>query len=167
MAAFYSESGQGHAMPVVNVFDFGSGLVRRQTHWYQAIGIGEVLANYLLQEVSESGMGDKLGQAVAVYVVDKVIQHVRDCGEPIRMAVIRPRMVVQYGVGPSLSNSEGEASRFTYLETVHVLPQSEIEGIKETVRLIDADTKSRILKDFRSELAQYAATLPDIFKPKP
>ena len=163
MTACYGERSEGPHVPIIDVFDFGSGLVRRQMQWYQAIGIGEVLANYLLQEISATDMDDKLGVAVAVYVVDRVIQHVRDCGEPIQMAVIRPWVPLP-GVVDIETGQEIPFPYPDYPEKVHLVAQPEIEKIKESVRAIDRETRRGRLNDFRAALAEYAATSSDLSK---
>lgn len=157
MAGFYDKAGRAH----IRIFNFDSTMVREVNGWYASIGIGEPLANYIIEETFTPEIENRLGRAVAVYVVDKVIQHVRDCFEPIRVAIISPRMEVRYGYGDPPVWGEPMVH-----DPVSVLAQPEIESIKRTVREIEADTKAKRIQSIRSELLAYSLTLPDMLKKK-
>ena len=153
MTAFYVSD---HAF--LDTYDFDSGLEREREGWFRCIGIGETLANYILREVSEPDMDDRLGRAIAVHVTDKVIQNVRDCFEPIRVATIAPKAEFNYdGRRPPddlVILPEG------FIDPVVVYPQTAVNEIKQAVRLIDADTKKQTMPGFRSRMLSYAETLP-------
>lgn len=76
--------------PYLQTFDFEPGTTTSVKSHYQAIGCGAPLANYLLSELAVKGMDTKHGKAVAVFVVEKTIQHVAFCDRPTKLSIIFP-----------------------------------------------------------------------------
>jgi 20S proteasome alpha/beta subunit len=153
MTAFYAG---GRAF--LDTYDFQTGLERERERWFRCIGIGETLANYILSELSEPDMDDRLGRTLAVHIIDKVIQNVRDCFEPIRVATIAPKAESCY---------EGEKLPDGlvilpggFIDPVVFYSREAIDEIKQAVRAIDAETKKRTAPGFRSRMLCYAKTLP-------
>ena len=153
MTAFYAS---GRAF--LDTYDFDTGLERERERWFRCIGIGETLANYILAELSEPDMDDRLGRVTAVHVIDKVIQNVRDCFEPIRIATIAPKAEFPYG-GSSLPD-DLVILPGGFIDPVVFYSREAIEEIKRAVRLIDAETKKQTVPGLRSRMLSYAETLP-------
>ena len=74
--------------PFIHTFNFQRGTTENCKTFYESTGCGSALANYILGELCSLEMDSRLGQAIAVYVVDKAIKHVAYCDRPIRLAVV-------------------------------------------------------------------------------
>lgn len=159
--------------PFIHTFNFQRGTTENCKTFYESTGCGSALANYILGELCSLEMDSRLGQAIAVYVVDKAIKHVAYCDRPIRLAVVyswKPEWTVSpMEMLKSLPASPVEALKDSYkrtmlprdflIDNVEIENLSEVEKITEKVSKIDEETRPQRIEKLRAALSSYADTL--------
>jgi len=158
MAAHFFDS-----KPFIHTFGFSAGTTTSAKSFYESTGCGSALANYLLSELCSPEMDSRLGQAIAVYVVDKAIKHVAYCDEPIRLATIYPwePSTIPASSDPFGSFLGKPKSSFppVFIDNVKIEDAKVIEEIKSKVTKIDEETKPQRIEKLRGALKSYADTL--------
>ena len=168
MAAHFCNS-----KPFIHTFDFSSGTTTTSKSFFESTGCGSALANYILSELCSPEMDSRLGEAIAVYTVDKAIKHVAYCDRPIRLAVVyswKPQWIVPdrlHGLLNASRPSSDEPSLATRLalpqsflvDNVSVKDLAEVEQITAKVSKIDEETKPQRIEKLRAALWSYADTL--------
>jgi len=81
--------------PYIYTVDLFTCIANKAKLHYEAIGCGANLGDYLLSEISHSGMKLKAALTIPLYVVEKVKEHDAYCGGPSKLAVIFPTGVTR------------------------------------------------------------------------
>jgi hypothetical protein len=138
----------------LHTFNFRMGTVITSKSFFESTGVGSALANYLLSEFASRDMDYNFGQALSVYVVDKVIKNVGYCDRPIRVALLFSH--------PSELLVQAPEKAFKHLspamQTVRILDMAEVKAIEDKVTQIDEETKQHRIEKLRSALLSYSAT---------
>jgi 20S proteasome alpha/beta subunit len=158
--------------PFIHTFNFQRGTTENCKTFYESTGCGSALSNYILSELCSPKMDSRLGQAIAVYVVDKAIKHVAYCDRPIRLATIYPWESSFFPspsnlLGSLLDESKSTAPRIfssappLFMDNVKIEDAEEVEKIINKVTKIDEETKPQRIKKLREALISYADTMND------
>ena len=165
MVAHYVEK-DGLRKPYIHTFTFSTGLVETSKSFYESAGCGSPLANYLLSEICSEKMDTELGEAVAVYVVDKAIKHVAYCDRPIRLASIHCFKPFYFPPEPNpFEPPDKQKHKFSpvFIDNVRIKDNSEVTEIANKVSKIDEETKAARMEKLKFGIK----TIADALAPYP
>lgn len=80
--------------PHIYTIDIRQGIYQAAPTFYEAIGCGSALGQYLLAEHATPEMDYKFARVIAIYVVETVKKHDAFCGGPTKVGTIRDRLVI-------------------------------------------------------------------------
>jgi len=113
-------------------------------------------------------MSSRFGQAVAVYVAEKVIENVNACDRPTKLAVL-------YSLKPKYSKplklcKIADPSKVFHLperfyDNVDLISNESVAEIAATVLRLDEETRSQWTEKFKKALATYSAKLKELPPP--
>jgi hypothetical protein len=136
--------------PKIDTITLALGMANRAKLFFEAVGSGSDLAEYLLTDLCYPDMESSMASVVAVHIVEIAKQHDPYCGGPTKLGILRqPEPTVIHP--PGWQWTPGDMLGMGYTPPV-ILSQSETDEIVKMVSAVEIATRQKRSEFIRTAL---------------